>query len=201
MLLVCPAFPLNWSAVVMRPAFSGQSFSGLISCRLLPVQVLSVDLVRGLVAESRVETVSIVAQLDIARNVLAGVFTARVLGSVDELVFQYREERLGHGIVVAHSGAPDGLSKIEIGECRGEFGRRVVTAAVGVEDRLGIEGMIACGHFDGGGDERGLVVVVHRPPDDGFRVAVDDGREIKPPFPCGNICDIAYPFSGQARPR
>ena len=40
---------------LMGPAFSGQLFSG-ISCCELAAQVLVVDLVWGLVAESRVET-------------------------------------------------------------------------------------------------------------------------------------------------
>jgi hypothetical protein len=66
-----------------------------------------------------------------------------------------------------------------------------VAPAVGMEDRIGRQRAILCRHRDSGGDERSLVIIVHRPPDDGFRVAVDDGREEEPSLPRRNIGDIA----------
>src|SRR5918997_3765849 len=63
-----------------------------------------------------------------------------------------------------------------------------------MEDRTGFEGMIPCGHSDGGTDERGLVVVVHRPSDDFFGVAIDDGCEVEPALPRWNVGDISYHF-------
>src|SRR5580692_8675753 len=39
------------------------------------------------------------------------------------------------------------------------------------------------GHLDRPGDQRCLVIVVHRPPDDLACRAVNDCREIQPPFP------------------
>ncbi len=58
---------------------------------------------------------------------------------------------------------------------RGELAGSVIAAAVGVEDRILGERIIAGGHPDGLLDERGLVVIVRGPPDHRLRVAVDDG--------------------------
>jgi hypothetical protein len=94
-------------------------------CGELSVQVLVTDLTWGLVAESRMETLGIVSQLDVARNIVHGVLPGRIRGTVDSLGFQGREERLGHGIVVTNSGAANGLPYVQTTQCCGELGGRI----------------------------------------------------------------------------
>src|SRR4030088_1682893 len=51
--------------------------------------------------------------LDVSHSVTARVLTSRILGAVNALVFQRREERLGHRIVVTDPGTacrlPEGV--------------------------------------------------------------------------------------------
>src|ERR687894_2013789 len=63
-----------------------------------------------------------------------------------------------------------------------------------MEDRTGIEGVVACGHGDGGGDERGLVIVIHCPSHYFLGMAVDDRGEIKPALPGGNVGNVSHHF-------
>jgi hypothetical protein len=63
-----------------------------------------------------VETLGIVSDFDVSRNVSSGVVAGGVDGAVDEFIFQGVEERLGHGVVEADSGATDRLSQVERGE-------------------------------------------------------------------------------------
>jgi hypothetical protein len=71
-----------------------------------------------------------------------------------------------------------------------------MAAAVGVKYRAWFDTEVARSHADRIHDERGLVVVIHGPPDHGFGVAVYGGGEIHPPFPGGGI---GYPDE-QRRP-
>ena len=79
------------------PAFSGQLLKMFLCC-CLPVQVLVVDLLRGLVAECRVQTLDIVAELDVPGNVFAGVLAGRVDGTVHPLNLHRGVERLRLGV-------------------------------------------------------------------------------------------------------
>ena len=88
------------------------------------------------------ETLSIVSDFDVPRNVPPGVFPGGVDGAVNELVLQRGEERLGHGVIEADPGAADRLAQVERGEDAGELRRCVVAAPVGVEDRTRFERMI-----------------------------------------------------------
>src|SRR5690348_18413131 len=76
----------------------------------------------------------------------------------------------------------------------GELTGRVVAPAVGVENGILSERIITGGHLDGLLDERCLVVIVRRPSDYLFRMAVDDGGQVKPSLPCRNVCNIADHF-------
>ena len=151
-----------------------------ISCGELSVQVLVVDLVWGLVGECRVESFGIVSEFDVPGNIVDGVAAGRVLGAVDPLVLQGGEERFGHRIIVAYPGAPDGMPEVIFPQRPGELLGRVVAAAVGVENGILGERIIAGGHLYGLLDERRLVVVVCRPADHFLRVAVDNRRQVKP---------------------
>src|SRR5438045_3380691 len=69
-----------------------------------------------------------------------------------------------------------------------------LAAAIGVEDRILGERVVAGRHLDRLLDERGLVVIVGGPPDHRLRVAVDDGGQEKPALPCRDAGDIADHF-------
>src|SRR6266581_5545381 len=77
----CPG-PRRWAA----PRFPDSGF-GANSCCTLPVQVLVVDFLRSPVAKCRMETRSIVPELDVPRNVLSCFSYRRVHGTVDPLDF------------------------------------------------------------------------------------------------------------------
>src|SRR5258705_12810228 len=64
-----------------------------ISCCTMPVQVLVVDFLRSPVAECRMETRPIIAELDIARIVLTRFPDRRIYSTVDPLDFHCRVER------------------------------------------------------------------------------------------------------------
>jgi hypothetical protein len=78
------AFERIVCGVWASPAFSGQLIR-VISCCVLSVQVLVVDLLWGSIAESRVETLSIIVELDVSGHVLSCVFPGRIDGSVNSL--------------------------------------------------------------------------------------------------------------------
>jgi hypothetical protein len=69
-----------------------------------------------------------------------------------------------------------------------------IAAAVGMEHRALRQVQVPGGHPDRPGNQRGLVIVVHRPPDDLPGRAVNDRREINPAFPRIDIRDIADHF-------
>ena len=72
-----------WSA----PRIPDSCFGSYLCCELL-IQVLVVDLLRGSVAERRVETFRIVAELDVSGHICAGVFACRIDSAVDSLHLQ-----------------------------------------------------------------------------------------------------------------
>jgi hypothetical protein len=61
----------------------------------LPVQVLVHDFLRSPVAESRMETSPIIAELDPAGNVFSCLLPGRIGSPVDQLDFQRAVHRLG----------------------------------------------------------------------------------------------------------
>lgn len=75
--------------------------------------MLGVDLMRGLVSESRVETWSIITKLDVARNVCHGVSARGVHRAMNTFVLERPEERLGHSVIEADPGPPDGVPNVE----------------------------------------------------------------------------------------
>jgi len=94
---------------------------------------------------------------------------------------------LGHRIIVTDTGAPDGMPDAVFLQSLRELARRVVAAAVRMKYRPGGEPVIAGGHRDGLLDERSLVIIIHSPADDRFRVAVDHRRQVNPALPRGNV--------------
>jgi len=122
----------------------------------LPFQVFLVDLPRGPVLKPGVPALGIVPEFDVPHNVAARVLTGRILGAVNALVLQCREERLGHRIVIADPGAAGGVPEAVFLQRRGELAGRVIAAAIGVEDRILGERVAAGRHLDGLLDERVL---------------------------------------------
>jgi hypothetical protein len=122
------------------------------------------------------------------------VLAGRILGAVNALVLECREERLGHRIVIADSGPAGRVPEAVFLQRHRELAGRVIAAAIGVEDRILGERVVAGRHLDSLLDERGLVVIVRGPPDHRLRVAVDDGGQEKPALPCRDLGDIADHF-------
>ena len=73
----------------------------MLSGRLPLILVLVVGFPWGSVAQCRVMSLGIVAELDVADHILAGVFFRRVGGAVDPLDFERGIERFREGIIEA----------------------------------------------------------------------------------------------------
>ena len=144
---------LDPNAMLSAPSIPDSGFVTHSRCELL-FQVLIVDLLRDPVLEPGVPTPRIVPEFDVPHNVAARVLTGRILGTVNALVLQRGEERLGHRIIVTYSGAADGMPEPVTPQRPGELGGRVIAAAVRVENRIPAEPVITGGHPDGLLDER-----------------------------------------------
>src|SRR6185437_6342658 len=153
--------------------------------------VLVVDLLRSPVLKSGVPTPGIVPEFDVPHNVTVRMLPSRIFGPVNPLVLQCGEERPGHRIIVTGPGAPGGLPDTVFLQRRRELAGRVIAAAIRMEDRIAGEPVIAGGHLDRPLDERGFVIIAHRPADYRLRVAVDDGRQVSPSLPGRNIGNVA----------
>ena len=172
------------------------SFICVISCCELPVQVLVVGLLRSPVTECRMETLPIIADLDVPGNVLPCFLSRRVRGSIHPLDLNRRVKRFRQRIIETDPGTPDRLADPQVLEHAGELGRGVITPAVRVEYRAGREIDIPGRHLDRRSDQRRLVIVAHRPADDLSGRAVDHRRKIFPPLPrrdVGNVADHFLP--------
>src|SRR5487761_338353 len=145
------------------------------------------------------KTPLIIAELDVPGNILPGFLPRRVNRPVHPLDFQCSIERLSERIVIADTGPAYRLADPEPRESHSELARSVIAAAVRVKDRTVRKQEIAGSHLDGRGDQRGAVIVVHRPADDLACRAVDDGREVNPSFPrrdIGNVTDHFLAWGG-----
>ena len=76
-----------WVKPWAAPNFPDSCFRSCLCCELL-IPVLVVDLLRGSVAERRVETLRIVAELDVPCHILPGMFTCRIDSAVHPLNLQ-----------------------------------------------------------------------------------------------------------------
>src|ERR1035441_3649836 len=118
---------------------------------------------------------------------------------VDEFFLIGREERFGHGIVVADTGPAQGSSYIILRTVGIEDRGCVLAAPVGMEDHPG--GRIAGGdgHVEGGGDQAGAHVRGDRPADDGTGVQVEDGGEVRPAVPGPDAGRVTAPAGVRQR--
>ena len=91
------------------------------------------DLFRGPIAERRVETFAIVAELDVSGYICAGVFACRIHGAVDSFHLQCSVERLRLRVIETRSGATDRAADVELGGGAGERFAGVLGAAIGVK--------------------------------------------------------------------
>jgi hypothetical protein len=78
-------------------------------------------------------TFRIVPEFDVPHNVTARVLTGRILGAVNALVLQCREERLGHRIVVTDPGTADRVPEAVFLQRRRELAGSVIAAAIAVK--------------------------------------------------------------------
>jgi hypothetical protein len=95
--------------------------------------VLGVNLMRGLVFESRVKTLSSVAEFDVPGNICPGVLPGRINSAVNPLDFHGGVERLGKGVVETHSSGPDRSPDAEKLSRRREGCAGILSSAVGVK--------------------------------------------------------------------
>ena len=130
------------------------------------------------------ETLPIIAELDVPCDVFACLLPRGVDGTVHSLDFQRAIEALSQRIVIAYPGAADRMPEPVTPQRPDELGGRVIAAAVGVENRVLAERVIAGGHPDSPLDELGLVIIIRSPADHHLRMTVDDRRQVKPALPC-----------------
>src|SRR5580693_5958707 len=112
---------------------------------------------------------------------------------LDQLALERGEERLGQRVVPALAGPPDREGDLALVGEGGVGGGCVLAAAVGVEDHagLGVAGGDRVGQ--GAGDQLGAQVVREGEPDDAAGGDVDDGGEVEPALPGGEVGDVAAP--------
>ena len=115
---------------------------------------------------------AVVVHLDPLEGGLLHRFQVRPGPGVDEFFLVRREEALRDGIVIADTGpaqrAADPVPPAEAGE----IVRRVLRAAIGMEDDLAFRPALFEGHRQGVGDQLGAHVVSDRPPDHPPRMQV-----------------------------
>src|ERR1700690_1943950 len=140
------------------------------------------------------KTYPIIPELNVPGNILTRLLPRRVDGPVHALNFQRSIERLGESIIETDAGAPDRLPDTEPFQDRGEPGRSIVAAAIGMKDGISRKIEVPGRHLDRRRDKRRPVIVIHRPPDPLARRAVNDRREINPALPRRNVRDIPDHF-------
>src|SRR5271167_1552904 len=180
----------GWWRWVESPAVSGLRKLCFLS-RYLRFQELIADLLRRPVPVRRVETLSIVAQFDVACNITHGLFASRIDCAIHELLLEGREERLGRRVVIAYAGSPERLAEPELIEQFRIVAGRIVASAVRMRDTICSEGMVLRSHLHRIGYQRGTEMAGHCPPDDFLAEAVDNGGEIDLSLPGLDLGDIA----------
>ena len=102
------------------------------------ILALVVGLAWGTVAQRRVKSLGIIAELDVSGHILAGVFPRRVGGAVDPLDFERGIERFREGIIEAGTHSAHRLADVEPGD---GFGERLAEVLPGLnwwlQHRLG----------------------------------------------------------------
>src|SRR5882724_1325814 len=166
----------------------------LLRC-LVPIKPLGLYLVGGAVVNSRMEPDLVVSQFDVADDVFPRMLTRRVLGTVDSLVLQGTVKRLSPGVIITYPGAADGALHTQLVGHGGEFRRKVLAAAIAMEDDLTVsEWNSPRGHPEGISHQFGAHVLSHRVTDHLFREAVQHRRQVQPPLPGTDIRDVADQF-------
>src|SRR6266566_7597097 len=105
------------------------------------------------------QTLPIIAHLDVAGNVLLRFLPGWIDGTMDPLDFHRRVERLSQRVIKANAGAAHGLAYPEALQDGGELSGGVIAAAVGVKHRTLRQANVAGGHLDRRADQRSLVII------------------------------------------
>jgi len=149
-----------------------------------------VDLLRGSVAERRVETFRIVAELDVPRHIFPGMFTCRIDRAVHPLNLQRGIEGFREGVIETRPGAPDRSEDTELGGCFGERPTCILRAAIGMEYRAVGERVVPGGHLQGVDDQIGPRMVGQGVADASLGVTVDHRCQVQPALPGRQVSDI-----------
>jgi hypothetical protein len=80
-----------------------------------------------------VQTLGIIAELDVPRYVRTGVFACRIHGAVDPFHLQRRIERLRLRVIETRSGATDRAADVEVVGGAGERFAGVLGSAIGIK--------------------------------------------------------------------
>jgi hypothetical protein len=94
------------------------------------------------------------------------------------------------------AGRPIAPSNLEVLRRPVEF---TLAAPVGMKDTSVGEFAVVGGHGDRVDHQAGLHMIGQRPADDSLAVTVNDGRQIQPSLPGGNVGDIADEFAARRR--
>ena len=101
--------------------------------RLPLILVVGASFLWGSVAQRRVKPFGIVAELDVACHVFAGVFTRWVYSAVHALDLQRRIERFRLRVIKTRSYPPHRMTKVELIDDLGERLAEILRASIGVE--------------------------------------------------------------------
>src|ERR1019366_8133156 len=109
---------------------------------------------------------------------------------VDELSLDGGEKTFRYGVIPTFSLAPD---REHYAVMTGELavvGTGVLASSVGMEDQSTFGTAVGERHGEGVRDELGAHVLGQGPPDDSTRRQVDDGGQVGPPLPGGDVGDV-----------
>lgn len=149
-----------------------------------------------LVADGRMGPFAVVVGLDELDGGVLGVGPGGKAPAIAHLILQGREERLGHGVVVAVSGAAAGKPHVVGPRPFGQGPAGVLGTPIAVE--YGISRHVAARlsrlerrHGDVGGH-----AVRQRPADHHSRAQVDDGGQVEPALAGAQVRDVAHELVG-----
>lgn len=136
-------------------------------------------------------TAAVVVALDIADHAMARLGAGRPVAQVVRLVFERGEERLGHGVVMAAAGAPDGEPHVGGGPL-GQEPRGVLAAPIGVEGRAARHVAPGARHAQRVHGDAGAHALGERPAHDHACAQVDHDGEEQPPLAGLEVGDVAH---------
>src|ERR1700730_15697666 len=105
--------------------------------------------------------------------------------------FSAPEERFAFGVLPADACSSHRLADAEAVGGAVERPGGVLTAAIRVEYRVGLDVPVSVCHLERFDAQLGAGAVAYLPGEDHFRSLVDHDREVGPPGPGTDVCDVA----------